>query len=359
MRALATNRAPASNAKAPRKTTVQRLAVVLSLLYPAAIAGIVLAFRYLGERYWPIAAALYLPRVLFAAPLPFLALALVLLKLHRWLWTQAAAALVLVFPLMGFVIAPPHAAKEGAPTIRLLSYNIDSGVLGVGGVVDEIERYAPDIVLLQEIAYGDEIAQLFAGRYTTYRYSGQFAIASRFRVVAETDPEKILYEGRTRSPRFMRYVLDTPLGPLVVYNIHPVSPREGLNALGGGGLRHKLLSGQLPTSFNRGRLEADVGLRRAQIEEAVQDAGRETLPVVIAGDTNLPGLSRILGDNFSGYQDAFTAAGSGFGYTFPVGRPWMRIDRVMATAAFRFTGFQIGHSTASDHHCVVADFQAR
>jgi endonuclease/exonuclease/phosphatase family metal-dependent hydrolase len=81
--------------------------------------------------------------------------------------------------------------------------------------------------------------------------------------------------------------------------------------------------------------------------------------VVIGGDTNLPGLSVVLGEYLSGFRDGFSQAGWGFGYTYPTDkwRPWMRIDRILASNALRFTGFEVGQSKVSDHRCVVADLQ--
>jgi endonuclease/exonuclease/phosphatase family metal-dependent hydrolase len=91
-------------------------------------------------------------------------------------------------------------------------------------------------------------------------------------------------------------------------------------------------------------------------------AGGETEPVVIAGDTNLPGLSLVFARYLSGYQDGFEKAGWGFGYTYPTNKnrpPWMRIDRILATASLRFERFEVGASSASDHRCVVADIRSR
>jgi endonuclease/exonuclease/phosphatase (EEP) superfamily protein YafD len=81
--------------------------------------------------------------------------------------------------------------------------------------------------------------------------------------------------------------------------------------------------------------------------------------VVIAGDTNLPGLSHVLHRYLSRYQDGFAKAGWGFGYTFPTRPrgPWMRIDRIVASDELRFVRFRVGRSLASDHECVVADLQ--
>ena len=85
---------------------------------------------------------------------------------------------------------------------------------------------------------------------------------------------------------------------------------------------------------------------------------RETDPVVIAGDTNLPGLSWAFAHWLGDYTDGFSAAGTGFGYSFPAPRtPWMRIDRIMADRHFRFGEFRVIDSYISDHFAVMADLE--
>jgi vancomycin resistance protein VanJ len=339
---------------------LRALVALMASLYAASVLGVIVALRFVGERWWPTAAGLYLPRIVFAAPLLMLVPALLALKLYRLLWTQVGAALLVLLPLMGLVVPRPTFRKGDAPVVRLLSYNVDSGNLGYAGVVDEVVRASPDIVFLQEVGGRvDDLVQRLKAHFPTVLVAGQLAIATHYAFVSETDPDKVLYNGRAHSPRFTRYLIETPLGPIAFYNVHPISPRGGLYALRSGGLRHKILAGHWLTSFDSTVLMSETGLRAAQIQEAAQAAAHETLPVVIAGDTNLPGLSRILNESFSHYQDGFVSAGAGFGYTFPTGKPWMRIDRVFASQALRFVGFQVGRSDASDHLCVVADIQAR
>jgi vancomycin resistance protein VanJ len=363
MRAFSPPRVTAAPGPAPAAGLARLLRGLVLLtagLYVVALIAAVVGLRFVGEGWWLTAAALYLPRFVLAAPLPVLVLALWALKLRRYLWTQVVAALVVLFPLMGGVISWPTSPKHDAPVVRLLSYNVNSGYSGYANIVEEVERYSPDIVFLQEIGSVDEIVARLKEHFATVRVSGQFVLATRYNIVSEVDPEKVVHQGRSRSPRFVQYLIETSLGPVAFYNVHPISPRAGLDALRSGGLRHKLVAPtHWLTAFDSTLLMADTGLRETQVQAFAQAAGRETLPVVVAGDTNLPGLSRIQNENLSGFQDGFAAVGQGFGYTFPTGRAWMRIDRVMASSALRFVGFQVGKSDSSDHQCVVADLQAR
>jgi vancomycin resistance protein VanJ len=80
--------------------------------------------------------------------------------------------------------------------------------------------------------------------------------------------------------------------------------------------------------------------------------------VIIAGDTNLPGLSRIFHENLGGFDDAFAAVGRGFGYTYPSKFPWLRIDRILTNGKLRAVDFRIGDARASHHLCVSATITA-
>jgi vancomycin resistance protein VanJ len=329
-------------------------------LYPVSLLGVVVALRYVGERWWVTGVGMYLPRLLLAAPLPFFVIALAVARLPQLLWTQIVAALLLLFPLMGFAFPSPTSGARDASSLRILSYNINSAVGGANTIFEEIERYSPDVVLLQEVDGAEAIGNLLRGRYPTVNELHQFLLATRFPVLSTTDPEKLTYQERSRSPRFVQHVLETPLGRIVFYNVHPLSPREVFYALRGQGLRRELLSGRLFSRDNASAFRTNAELRALQVQHFAEAARRETGPVVVAGDTNLPGLSYLFGEYLSDYQDGFVKAGGGFGYTFPTNRgPWMRIDRILASEHLRFTRFEVGSSLSSDHLCVVADLRRR
>ena len=340
---------------------MRRLVLVLAVGYPVALLGVILAFRLIGERWWATTVALYLPRIGFGLPLPFVVVAILFARLGwRWLLTQAVAVVLLLFPLMGLRLGGGHSPTPGAMHLRLLSYNIDGDSRGPDETAAVLRAANPDIICMQETG-GEGQSRAIASRLTGYSFhhQGQFALGSRFPIEEAYQPPKIPFEGKMRSVRGMRYRLRTPGGPIVVYSMHPPSPHEGLDELRGQGLRSELGSGHL---FGNGRAAAEVTsnatLRVAEVEALSEDAARQTLPVILAGDTNLPGLSWALSRWLGRYQDGFAEAGRGFGYSFPATRrPWMRIDRVLADGRFRFLGFAVGTAHASDHFPVVTDLE--
>jgi len=339
---------------------LRRTVGALAVAYPVALLAAVATLLWIGERWWISAVALYLPRLGFAAPLPVICLACLVLRMRRLATLQLASALIVTFPLMGLSVPLSARAHRERPRLRVLSFNVNSAHGGVPAVMGEIDHFAPDVLTLQECGDDDPLSGALRARYPTVEVSGQFIFATRYAVTAATEPEKLAYGGRSRSARFNRHALETPLGRLVVYNVHPLSPREALYGLRGQtGLLHEIRSGSLFAGPAAQRVADNVGLRTLQVQTFADAARRETDPVIIAGDTNLPGLSALLTTELSSFVDGFSEAGWGLGYTFPTDRwrPWMRIDRIMASRPLHFVGFEVGRTRASDHHCVVADIE--
>jgi endonuclease/exonuclease/phosphatase family metal-dependent hydrolase len=338
---------------------VEWAGVVYLVLVVAAAALLALV----GERWWVTTAGLYLPRVVLLAPLPLLAVALWRLRSPWVLGAQGVTLFVVLVPLMGLSVpapALPSAHAEPTPRVRVLSYNINSSLGGLANLMAEVDRYAPDVVFMQEIGDPVALSRAMKERFPTVLVSGQFLSATRYPVLSKVDPETLPFGGRQRTARFLELTLGTPLGDVAFYNVHPISPRDELTRLRGRGLRREILSGHIFSGDAAGPIQANAELRELQVQTFADAASHETIPTVIAGDTNLPGSSAVARRQLGRFQDGFTKAGWGFGYTFPTNHfPWMRIDRVFASDDLRFSSFRVGTSDASDHLCVVADLQRR
>src|ERR1700749_2017646 len=131
------------------RAIARRLTAGVAVAYVAALAVAAFLLRFVGERWWATCVVLYLPRVFFFAPLPIVVVALPALRMRRLLWTQAAAALLVLFPLMGGVLPWAHGKDESKPSLRLLSFNVNSGYDGYDKVLAAVRGYNPDIVLFQ------------------------------------------------------------------------------------------------------------------------------------------------------------------------------------------------------------------
>ena len=333
------------------------ISAAASWLLALFVAGHALALRWVGEDWWVTAVALYLPHWVLLLPIGALAITSLALGPRLLLLLHAGAALIVLFPLMGLVVWGAADATEGAPRLRVVSYNVGNGSRSIPGMVAEILALQPDLVLLQESspAVDEAVANAFPS-FSTWS-STQFFIASRGPILDSYEPPKVqlAHDNRIddRSARFVRATVDTSLGKLDVYNVHPISPREALTSIHDESFLGGLRSGDHRVISN------NTALRRVQAETVARLAAASTLPVLIAGDTNLPQSSRILGDTLGKWQDGFSEVGFGLGYTFPVTRrgPWMRIDRIFAGPQLRFLQFGVGESLASDHHCVWAELE--
>lgn len=332
--------------------------MAVALAYPLLLGVTLLLLASVGERYWLTAAGLYLPRLVFAAPLPVLVGITYWSGLRPLLWAQAVA-LVLLVPLLGFVLPWPRFGTT-APTIRILSFNVDSARAGAANVVAAIIRERPDVVLLQEVAFEDvDLSHELRAEFPYVLHATQFTVASRFPITAAREVEAVDYFGHKRPARAMRYLIETRLGPIALYSVHPISPRGGFHVYRFHGALEQLGKGELFSKDQEANVLGNAAFRRLQLAAVVLEAKGEDVPVVIAGDTNLPGLSPALRNLFFAYQDGFVAASWGLGYTFPTKWPFMRLDRIFASSKLRFVRFEIGCAGASDHLCVWADLTAR
>ena len=321
-----------------------RWTIATALAYPAALVLLLVVLRWVGERWWLTTVGLFVPWILLALPLPLFCLLLWRRGPRRLLVTQGVAALLLLFPLGGFVLPWPARPDPRAPIIRVLSYNVMHGYGGPDRIVAEIDRFAPDIVLLQKLyANIEPVGDLLNARYPHVEWSAGAMVASRFPILSRIDPDDPLPDDESAVVAFIQRVIATPLGPIAFYDCHPTSAREGLMAAA----RLQREAAKI--------VRAETALRVGQVRRLSARARQETIPVVIAGDTNLTDLSPLLRAELSRYRDGFREAGWGFGYTYPFNLfPWMRLDRILAGDSLRFVRFQIGSSDASDHLCVVA-----
>jgi endonuclease/exonuclease/phosphatase (EEP) superfamily protein YafD len=339
---------------------LKRSLLVCAIGYPLALAITALSFRYVGEEWWATSVGLYLPRVAFALPLPFLVVALLIFRLRSLLWTQLAAALLVLFPLMGLVISWPSSGPKDGPRIRVLSLNADSGYFGNDKIDEQIRAYSPDIVALQEVQlFARELPNVLRERYPNVEMFSQFIVASRYPIMSVIDPAMFPHLGRMRSARFARFLVDTPVGRIALYNVHPISPRSVFYELRGRGLRREILSGHILSGSAAADIMENNEVRRLEIQTASEMAAKDPYPVLITSDTNLPGLSSIYGRYLSQFQDGFSKVGLGFGYTFQSYRRWMRLDRILASDELRFEHVEAGCPLVSDHLCVVADLGRR
>jgi vancomycin resistance protein VanJ len=352
----------------PLRRWLRLFAIALGVGYPLALLIAWLLLRFVGEGWWVTIVGLYAPPVGFLFPAPLVIAAAWAWAPKRVLLLQVGSLLVALFPLMGLHLGSLHGGTAPeADAIRIVSYNIDVGFHGVPALVAQVQKLNPNLVLLQEAGedLAAELTAAFAGWHTDLH--GQFFVASRFSLTNVYEPPPIHYQAGEGGGRqtgdggahFVRYTIATPLGLVDVFNVHTTSPREGLEDMRGQGFLHELRSGHFLFGQGVDRLVFNTYRRGRQVHGLAAAARASARPVIIAGDTNLPGPSRIFHGNLGDFDDAFAAVGRGFGYTYPSKLPSMRIDRILTNGKLQAIDFRVGDTRASDHLCVSATITAR
>ena len=259
---------------------------------------------------------------------------------RAFLWLPAVTAALVAGPLMGLHLNLPREARR--PSVRLLTYNVWFGARDPRAIAEEVRAAMPDIVLFQAAAPPADVS-LKSPPFEQYLYlhEASFVVASRY-------PVRLVSQGRTvfahLGPPYVRFAVETPLGTLDLFSVHPHSPRA-LFAYGERGLRRVLAAGPL----------ADPGGVLQFLDEQLEEidaATRAGGPLrVVAGDFNVPERSALLRGRFEGTEDAFASAGNGYGYTFPVLRtpPWMRLDRVLLGPGLSAARARVVGHGGSDH----------
>ncbi|MCB1446739.1 MAG: endonuclease/exonuclease/phosphatase family protein [Rhizobiaceae bacterium] len=306
------------------------------LLTLCALGVFILALAVLvaGDRFWALDLVTFFWQVFTLAVLAVLVLSLPLGGMVARLAALAALALCLV-PVLTLPAAPDNA--PGAK-IRLFTANLYVGNPDPRPLVKLLMREQPDIVVTEETRPDFAAAVHDSGLYP---FETEVALAraddkkvfSRYpiRDVRQLDD----LPGQPVERHAMRLTIETPAGPLVVYAVHPDSPR----------------------SLDRWRE------RNAYFERLTASirAESKTLPVVVAGDWNLPAHSPFFRQFFTATGYRFARPGLWLSVTrfatrlARIGYFGSTIDHVAVSPAVRVTDWQRGDDIGSNHLPVIVD----
>ena len=301
-----------------------------------------------GDVWWFGTLLLFSPRWLFA--LPALVLLPYALVRKRLLLLPLVVTLLVVFiPFMGWHL--PVRSGDRFPDkkpLRVVTCNVHVGDFDQLKLSQLIRDTAADIVMLQEFSSRVVLAAPPGWGMTSAK---GFAVLSPYpmeglQIVSMPPP------GETwQKSQMLQTVVKTPAGPVAVCSIHLPTPRFGLQEL----FDRKTLI----RPSRKGRLVRDIHYRREAARKVQQAITQLAMPVIIAGDFNTPAESRLFQEVWSGYRNAFSETGRGYGYTqrvrFSGLRYSSRIDHILTSRELRPLTSAVGPDVGSDHLPLIAD----
>ncbi len=302
-----------------------------------------------GDRWWPATILLFGPRWFVAIPL------VILLPLAAWrsrimIIPLSLGALIIFGPFMGFSLGLGKTNNPGSPMLRVLTCNTASGAIHADELSMLIEDTHADIVALQECPR-DVKSKLNLPDDWNGIQEGQLAVFSRY-------PLQQGREYQTQHPphtwprtSLLEVIMETPAGTIALASVHLPSPRYGLQTL---------LDRKTGLRLSRkGLLIKETEGRRQTALEVQSIIAAQSLPVIVAGDFNMPADSSIYREVWKGYTNAFSAAGFGYGWTERTsvrGIPLrIRIDHIVTGSGFGIQNCKVGPYVGSDHRPLIAE----
>lgn len=311
---------------------------IVSMAYLMIVLGAWLTL-YWSDRWWLATLLMFSPRWVFALPLGLI-LPFALFRRSKSLVIVLITALVVGWPLAGFNVPWTQLTSsdpKGTP-FRVLTINMHFSKADPVQLEDLVERTLPDIVAIQEWN-GYNRTTMRSDPDWHIHANARLFLASRFPI---KDVIPLGGDSTGKHASVSRYELDTPVGVVHVFSLHTATNREGISDT-----IHENQKG--PVEINQNSV-----LRREQ-SAFVRDKAMECEgPVLIMGDFNTPPESAIFTDEWSGYTNAFTAAGWGWGYTFIGAKTTVRIDHVLASKGWVCTESHVGPDVGSPHRPVIA-----
>jgi len=302
-----------------------------------------------GDRWWPATLLTFGPRWVVLAPLAILAPA-ALIFYRRALLPLGIAALLGAGPIMGLCLSwlglAGIAPRENVPIVRVVTYNAGEGGTNVDRVCDFIKQVHPDVVVFNE--WRDAAPDLLPRLSSDWNAEENQGVCvfSRFPIKRTEKLGPNRFRKPWRAPA-LRCELETPAGSIWVVGLHLDTPREGLNEIRGAKWR---AGPEMELMLADRRHESDLASQLARAPEG---------PVIVAGDFNMPVDSAIYQQYWSGWQNAFSIAGTGYGLTKYTRLFGARIDHVLANDKWQLLSAQVGASMGGDHRPLQVDLQLR
>jgi len=339
---------------------MKRTLLMLAMLY---LVMLILVWALMGSAinsHWTITLFLFSPRWVLALPLVVLVpmtwwygkkLALIYL-IHGW---------ILLFPILDFHLGDSPFSRSADVranmlVLRVLTSNLGGGDIDFERLISSIEDKQIDVVLFQECKQHLEETP-FKELGWNIRQEDEIVIASPMEL---SDAVLLARQPKTHDHSAAAITCTAQL---------PIdSPKDREQEL----FRIRLVSAHFPTfrpaleklqrfDFKVGPSALDqMGEAYREVVDQVQRSIEQSEePLIVTGDFNMPDESDHYRTFWSGYQNAFSLVGSGFGYTKFTRFHGIRIDHLLADERWEVLHCEVGADLGGDHRPVVATFVLR
>ena len=271
--------------------------------------------------------------------------------LRRVRFLRLFAAVGVLMAGMLTACTPRSAAQRPAPSLRVMTYNIQAGGGDLASIAAVIRGADVDLAALQEVdvhwntrsAFADQAEELARMTGLSVRFAPIYTLAanakgapareygvallSRFPVVRFTNHQipRLSTQLEMATPLRMPGLLEA------VVDVH--------------GVRVRVFNTHLD-------YRGDPAVRRQQVTETLSIIGDAPTPVLLLGDLNASPAAPELRPLFARLHDTWLDS-SDAGFTYPAAKPVRRIDYVLASSHFRTSEARVLNTQVSDHRPVV------
>ena len=294
------------------------------------------------------------------------------LALVLWVWAllrKSSMRLLLTLVLLPslffagrfYQFRSPEPEREA--TLRMVSYNVGLFAHGPAGMdrlvlADSVSRYLmrqdADIICLQEffLPAGQQLDPWLKRHFPGYQAeyyvrggkSGHFGnlTLSRPRVA---DRGKMAFEHSSNMALWTDVRLDS--ATLRLYNCHFESYNISIPAL---------VKKDGAVEETEQKMRRSITERPKQVSAVLKDVENAPVSALVLGDFNDTPLSYTYFRLLRGRRDSFARVGKGFGATYSILWPLLRIDYILYPRELAAVSYQVEKVRYSDHYPIIATY---
>lgn len=255
---------------------------------------------------------------------------------------------LILFPIMGYELPLHSVPKNAVVSLKIMTCNA-GGLRRTQEWLELVRKEEIQVVLLQECEQA-KAKEIFEELGWNYQHHSQLAIGSAMplsdsKVLARHDAEHYNAAAALTCsiniPITSESISTTQEVHLI--SIHLPTPRPGLQELVDHGI------GGIDSITNVNTYRANLS---HEIAQALKEIDGEK---IFGGDFNMPQTSRIYQADWSRYKNAFSYAGTGFGFSKHTRYHGIRIDHLLSDTIWNAKSAKVGPSNGGDHRPLIVE----